>query len=234
MTEANKPKSPFENSFLFRFDARYRVCFSLVVGIISYFLFGHQSLPATALTVWICFAATLIILNWIIMFWAHPRHIKAIAGLEDSGRTVIFIIAIAASLISLVAIYLLLKSTQNKADEEISASVFLAMTAVITSWLLVHTIFTLRYAHMYYGNAAKNEKMISSKRGLEFPGQAAPDYIDFAYFAFVIGMTFQVSDVEISSRQIRRLALLHSLISFAFNTAIVALSINIISSLVSK
>jgi uncharacterized membrane protein len=106
------------------------------------------------------------------------------------------------------------------------------MTAVVVSWWLVHTVFTMRYAHLFY---TVTDGHRTPTGGLEFPGDdKEPDYLDFVYFSFVIGMTFQVSDVEISSKQIRRLAWAHGLIAFAFNTAIEALSINVISGLVSK
>ena len=96
------------------------------------------------------------------------------------------------------------------------------------SWGLVHTTFSIRYAHLYYGNSSSKDV---KGHGLDFPGDVDPDFIDFAYFSFVIGMTFQVSDVEISSRRIRRLTLVHSLISFIFNTVIVALTINALAGL---
>ena len=109
----------------------------------------------------------------------------------------------------------------------------LAIGAVFISWWLVHTIFTMRYAHMYYDTDTDDGKP-KEVGGLQFPDETEPDYLDFVYFSFVIGMTFQVSDVEISSREIRRLAWLHGLLSFGFNTAIVALSINVISGLVAQ
>ena len=96
---------------------------------------------------------------------------------------------------------------------------------MMLSWAMVHTLFAFHYAHDYY-SPDKNNKT-KSVGGLDFPGKDEPDYIDFAYFAFVIGCTFQVSDVEISSRKIRRLALVHQLISFALNTFVVALTINL-------
>ena len=107
---------------------------------------------------------------------------------------------------------------------------FMAVLAVIESWLLIHTVFTLRYAHVFY-RLEQEADVEGSGRGLIFPGGDNPDYEDFAYFSFVIGMTCQVSDVNITSRFMRRLALLHGLLSFAFNTVILALSINIISGL---
>jgi uncharacterized membrane protein len=135
-----------------------------------------------------------------------------------------------ASLISLSAILFLLKSTKGQVGADVTGHILLAMAAVFVSWWLVHTLFTMRYAHMYYNSTDNGQTTIVG--GLQFPEENEPDYMDFVYFSFVIGMTFQVSDVEISDRHIRRLAWMHGLISFAFNTAIVALSINVISSLV--
>jgi uncharacterized membrane protein len=99
---------------------------------------------------------------------------------------------------------------------------------IILSWTLVHTTFCFHYAHLFYDNVKGTD---SNVEGLEFSNEKYPDYIDFAYFSFVIGMTFQVSDIEISSRKIRRLALLHSLLSFVLNTFVVALTINLIAGL---
>lgn len=225
------PSSPIKQpkNIFFRLDAHYRSYIALAISAIAFFIFQKESLPAAFLTVWIAFALTIIVLDWVIIFGAHPREIRKIASLEDSSRTAIFIFVLAASVISLAAIYLLLKSAKGHGDKEVSSMVFLSMGAVITSWVLVHTIFALRYAHLFYDT----DEHSATKSGLEFPKEPSPDYIDFVYFSFVVGMTFQVSDVEISSRRIRRLALVHGLISFAFNTAIVALSINIISGLVS-
>ena len=105
------------------------------------------------------------------------------------------------------------------------------MAAIALSWMLVHTLFALRYAHFYYHDAHKVEREHVSG-GLMFPGKGSPDYLDFAYFSFVIGMTCQVSDVQISSRKMRHLAMVHGLISFAFNTAILAMFVNIVASLI--
>lgn len=221
------PKLRTPKGLFLRIDAHYRIYISLLVAAGAFFIFRAESVPSTILTTWIGFALSIIILNWIVIFGAHPREIRKIASLEDSSRAFIFIIVLGAALISLSAIYILLKSTKGHADDEVTANVFLALGAVITSWWLVHTLFTMRYAHIYYDKP-------DAPTGLQFPDEPLPDYLDFVYFSFVVGMTFQVSDVEISSRRIRRLALVHGLVSFVFNTAIVALSINIISGLVSN
>ena len=96
----------------------------------------------------------------------------------------------------------------------------LAVTTIALSWTFIHTLFALHYAHDYYGEGNR-------ANGLIFPGKDKPDYWDFAYFAFVVGMTFQVSDVQVSNRLIRRLVVTHGALSFVFNTAILAVTVNL-------
>ena len=107
----------------------------------------------------------------------------------------------------------------------------MSLVAVVSSWMLVHTVFGLRYAHTFYGDPDGAAGAQQHAGGLEFPECRSPNYMDFAYFSFVIGMTFQVSDVQITSREIRQLVLLHGMLSFGFNTVILALTINTVSSL---
>jgi uncharacterized membrane protein len=97
---------------------------------------------------------------------------------------------------------------------------------------MVHTVFTVHYAHAYH-RQMDDDQASSQAGGVEFPGEKQPDFLDFAYFSFVIGMTCQVSDVQISARRIRRLALVHGLLSFLFNTVILALTNNLASGPVS-
>jgi len=218
----------------FYLDAHHRLMIALGVSAIVLAVF-NKTLSGAELTLltWICFAFSLIVPQWIVILTAHPKDVRKIARLEDSSRTFIFLFIIFASLISLGAIIFLLKSGQHLSPDAITQHVLLATGSVFTSWWLVHTVFTMRYAHLYYSADANNKA--KSAGGLQFPAdEKEPDYLDFVYFSFVVGMTFQVSDVEISSRAIRRIVLLHGLISFTFNTAIVALSINIISGLVSQ
>ena len=216
-----------------KIDAQHRLLIGLAVSaIVLFFIFNRYTAPVVVLLTWMSFAVSVIIMNWVTILSAHPREVRKIAKLQDSSRTMIFAFVIVASFISLLAIYFILKSAKSH-GANVTAHVLLAMTAVIVSWLHVHTVFTMRYAHMYY-DTDKDDGTPRKGGGLLFPEETEPDYLDFVYFSFVIGMTFQVSDIEITSRNIRRLALLHALISFAFNTAIVALSINIISGLVSQ
>ena len=227
-----KPINP--KNIIYRLDAQHRIMIALVVGAIV-FIFSCKTLnaPELALTTWIGCALTIIILNWITILGSHPQEVKKIAKLQDSSRAFLFGFIILASVVSLVAIVFLLKASKGLSEVEKNAHIALAISAVFVSWWLVHTIFSLRYAHFYYDKDT-DDGGTRPGGGLDFPNTKEPDYLDFVYFGFVVGMTFQVSDVVITDRKIRRICLLHGLISFAFNTAIVALSINVISGMVSQ
>lgn len=200
---------------------------SFFVGITAYFgsLFINMGLLSHIMFGWDIFCMVLISLHWYMFFHtsAAETHIKA--KMQDETRSEIFAVVVISTFAGLLAVVLLLV---NKDIEPLD--LIIAISGMFLSWLLVHTTFGLRYAHLYYGDRQKNDAHKQGS-GLDFPGNDEPDFIDFAYFSFVLGMTFQVSDVEISSRRIRRLALLHSLIAFIFNTVIVALTINALAGL---
>ncbi|MGZ3871890.1 MAG: DUF1345 domain-containing protein [Mucilaginibacter sp.] len=222
-----------DKHFFYRLDAHYRLLISLVVAaIVFFFIRSRFELPSLILFTWISFAVTVIIMDWLIIGTCHPREVRKIAKLQDSSRSVIFLFVLGAAVASMGAIIFLLKSAKGHSAST-NGHIVLAIFAVIVSWWLVHTIFTLLYAHLYYDTDTDDGK-VKSIGGLEFPGKEEPDYLDFVYFSFVIGMTFQVSDVVITERKIRRFALIHALLAFAFNTAILALSINVISGMVSS
>jgi uncharacterized membrane protein len=206
---------------------------SLAVSAIVYFCFrGHVTTPALILVTWIGLALSIIFLNWVIILTSHPLEVRKIAKLQDSSRTFLFLFITSAAVVSLGAIVYLLKSTKGLPEAAKNEHILLAITAVVISWWLLHTIYTLRYAHLYYDPDTDIDGETKAIGGLQFPGRQEPDYLDFFYFSFIVGMTFQVSDVNITSRRIRRACIVHALLSFAFNTAILALSINVISSMV--
>jgi uncharacterized membrane protein len=177
---------------------------------------------------WDIFSLCEIAVSIAIFSAVCPKQLRVLASREDASRAVVFMIVIVAILASLGGVLLLLKN-QNAwmLSEWLETTIYIA--GVTFSWILLHILFTSRYAHLYYGDHATKKNEIA--KGLEIPGNDAPDYMDFAYFAFVIGMTFQVSDIQITSRQIRRVVLLHGLLSFIFNTVIVALTINVVVNL---
>jgi len=190
--------------------------FSLLfkMGVLTHIMLG-----------WNVLCVVLITLHWYMFFHTSAAETHLKAKMQDETRGEIFAIVVVSTFAGLLAVVLLLINKDIK-----PLDLVIAILGMFLSWFLVHTTFTMRYAHLYYGDKRK-EKAEKKGSGLEFPGDDEPDFVDFAYFSFVLGMTFQVSDVEISDRTIRRLSLLHSLIAFIFNTVIVALTINAVAGL---
>ncbi len=222
-------------NFFIRLDAQHRLYIALAVTVVVCILTqGHVSVPALIMLSWGACAATIIILNWIIILTAHPREMRKLARLKDSSRIIILLFVIVASCVSLFSIIFLLKAIGKDGHAHSLHLILMSIGSVIISWWMLHTVFTMSYAHKFYTLTPDTDDPEDTVvGGLMFPNEEKnPDFMDFVYFSFVIGMTFQVSDIEISSRSIRRMALLHAIISFAFNTAIVALSINVVSGLI--
>ncbi|MEO5624472.1 MAG: DUF1345 domain-containing protein [Dokdonella sp.] len=140
---------------------------------------------------------------------------------EDQGRWSVLLVGASLSVVVVVALGLEL----HAADKGGLPQIALAAGTLILSWLFLNAMFAVHYAHAYYGDDLRSSKC----GGLEFPGKEDPDYWDFAYFAIVIGMTFQVSDVQITDRGLRRAALLQSIIAFFFNVIIIAISVNVVA-----
>lgn len=177
---------------------------------------------------WDAYALMLLGLAWARIATASPAVVIRVAPTQHLPRVLLLLFILLAACSSFAAVASLLLS--KRGGQHMDGALFFAVATVALSWLLVHTTFTLHYAYLYY--RLPNSRRIAPKpAGLQFPGHGEPDYLDFAYFSFVIGMTSQVSDVQIASREIRRWALLHGAVAFGFNTAILALSINVISGL---
>jgi uncharacterized membrane protein len=164
---------------------------------------------------------TLLILAISVVIGTNVEETRRRAGSQDPGRTFIWLVVSLTSAVGLFAAAYVLRRADTLAPESPHLAVALSLTAVVGSWLLSHASYTLRYAHMYYRDEGDGEG------GLQFPGDESPDDLDFAYFSYTIGMCFQVSDVTITSRTIRRTALLHSILSFAYNTIILGLALNL-------
>jgi len=180
-----------------------------------------------AVASWDGFAVVALVLTWLTILTLRPAQICTLAQREDPSRFAALVLVVLGASASLLAVLVLLQESAKMRGGEKIQAIVLALSAVALAWSLIHTVFTLRYAHLYYdakGDAA----------ALEFPGMDdLPDYLDFAYFAFIIGMTAQTADVNVRDRRLRRTALMHGLVAFAFNTAVVALSIGVLTSLLS-
>ena len=201
--------------------ARPRTFVSMAIGTVAFFLLPDSLRLVTRLLVaWDIFAAFYLALAYAMMFRCDHSHIRRNAILQDDGRFLILLVTALGAFASIAAIVFELGASKRGASE-----LTLAVATIVLSWAAVHTTFALHYAHDYYRGAKPG--------GLQFPSgdkNDPADYWDFVYFSFVIGMTAQVSDVGITDRIIRRTATVHGIISFVFNTALVALMVNIAAS----
>lgn len=200
---------------------------AVLAGGLGYGL-APAALPAAgrAVVAWDAFALASLALLWCGLAPADAHHTRTVARRESPGRTVAFVFMPVALAGSLLAVLLLLRTAMMPTLSAASRCwhVGLAVVGVGAAWALLHTVFTLRYAHLYYNAGVAG----AQPGGLAFPDDEPrlPTYLDFAYFAFVVGMTAQTADVAITRPHLRRAVLLHGLLSFAFNTAVVALSIS--------
>jgi uncharacterized membrane protein len=201
--------------------ARPRTFSSVAIAVVAFFLLpGSLRLVSRLLISWDIFVTCYLVLAYIMMFRCGLGHIRRNAVLQDDGRFLILLVTALGAFASIAAIVFELSGTHRNALQLTLATVTIAL-----SWAAVHTTFALHYAHDYYRGAKPG--------GLQFPSgdeHDHADYWDFVYFSFVIGMTAQVSDVGITDKTIRRTATAHGIISFVFNTALVALMVNIAAS----
>jgi len=216
------------NSLLHQLRAIHRALLSLTIGVGTFFIIPSQESPLVEyLYAWLAFCTSYITISWITFYTMPIGQIIKLATREDGSRLFVSFFILLASFACLYAVLLIIISPSGNTALDRS-TIIIAVFGMLTSWVLVHTIYTFHYAHLYY------EKKGKSGTGLAFPGDEQPDYLDFAYFSFVMGCTFQVSDVQVTSRRIRHVTLFHGLLSFALNTFVVALTINIIAGLIKQ
>jgi uncharacterized membrane protein len=201
-----------------------RLILAVVAGVVTGLAIPWRLGPSLrAVAAWDVTAIVLVIVKWMIIFRSTHADTRHRAAADDPGRTVVWAIVLVASSVSLFATSVSLRQARMLAPEARDLFAVLCVLAVAGSWLLTHTAYTLRYAHLYYRDDDEGEG------GLAFPGDdVTPAYFDFAYFALTIGMCFQVSDVTISSHQIRRAVLSQALLSFVYNTVILAVALNLV------
>jgi len=214
----DKQRSPFAFA---RRRPRLNFCTLLFVVLIGTgCAFGIE--PARAIL--LAFVVAAIVFLGLIAYMfarADTASIRSRAREEDEGRWGALWSSVVVSGVMLVALGLELHASHAGGVFEI----VLAATTLLLSWLFMNTMFAIHYAHAFYGDDANRRK----RGGLDFPGEGDADYWDFVYFAFVIGMTFQVSDVQVSDRRLRRIVLMHGVIAFFFNVVIIALSVNVVA-----
>jgi len=172
---------------------------------------------------WDAAGISLLVLAWWRIWHETAVETRRHAAAEDPGRTLVWLLVLLASTVSLFAAGFVMRRAHDIAPNGTAFCLLLGLclTAVVSAWALTHTAYSLRYAHLYYRDDEDGEG------GLEFPGKLDPDGFDFAYFSFTLGMCFQVSDVCVTNRGIRRTVLSHALLSFLYNTVVLALALNL-------
>ncbi len=207
-----------------------RTAAACVVGVAAFLLLPpHLGTASRTVIAWDVGAGALLAMV-AVMFWREgdDATIARNAALQQEGEWTVFGVTLAGVAVSFVALSSALGVAKAMPGLERKLFIGLVAATLLMSWVVTHVVFALRYAHEFYEHAPGAAR---PDGGLAFPGDLPPDYWDFLYFSLVLGMTFQVSDVQITSRKMRRLATMHGMIGFLFNTVIVALTVNIAASL---
>jgi uncharacterized membrane protein len=207
-----------------------RLAIAAVLGVAAYLVLPSSIAETTRLLAAFDLAATAFLAAiWIMMARANTAVMRRRAQVEDEGRYVVLALSAAVAIAILLSIAFELHGIHELPPGAAGIRVVLAVVTILLAWFFMNTMFAVHYAHSFYGDA--DDPAAAEVRGLAFPGSSDPDYWDFLYFSVVIGMTFQVSDVQIESRHLRRVALAHGVIAFFFNVVVLALTINIIAGL---
>ena len=203
-------------------------------------------MPTTFLCAWDAGALALLSMSWRAIVVSDAETTRRRCALEDPGRTSVYVITLVIAAVSLAAAVVLARQSKAAHSSTHDTLVVMSTVAVLLSWALTHTMLTLRYAHLFYRDDEDGPGI-----GLMFPTSAergaiggtakgsavaeggvldgdAPDYLDFAYFAFTIGMCFQTSDVTVTTRVFRRTVLAHASVSFLYNTVVVAFTLSLV------
>ncbi|MCW2563623.1 MAG: putative rane protein [Mycobacterium sp.] len=199
-----------------RGGAAVAVGIAAAAGVVA--TLGWRYAPATG---WIVAATVYLVWTWLAVGRLDPQDTASHATREDPTRLMTEVLVVSASMASLVGVgYLLASASAKGGQAEIAAGI--GITIVVTAWFVVHTVFTLRYARLYYLNDG----------GIDFnQGDDPPAYVDFAYLAFTLGMTYQVSDTDLKTRTIRATALRHALLSYVLGAVVLAITVNLVAGL---
>ncbi len=244
---------------IIKLNASYRFLIAISIALlVLLFLPSSFSLATRVIITTNTFTFATSLLIWLVIVNVNKDNLKHIAAKEDSSVSLIFGLVVFLALGSLITIIILLGSVKGLNNARLTEHIIFSMISVAGSWVLVHSVYTLHYARLYFSEIKSqtnleqsrflsNLKNVSDEEkgkelfarqskfgGVDFPGTDKPDYLDFAYFSFVIGMTSQVSDVQVTSSKMRREVLMHGILSFIFNTIIVAMSINIVAGLLQR
>ncbi len=217
-------------AWIIRIGAMQRLAVVLAIAVCA-FLAQPTSISwhTRAVASWDLGMSVYLCLAWLLIARSDARTTRDHALSQDQSGYIIFLFVVGASCASIVAIGFIVGTIKELAFWPRAWHLTLTIDALISSWLLIQTVFAFHYARRYYSVLPRDP---TTPPDLLFPGGREPDYLDFAYYSFVVGMTSQVSDIAVTSRPMRRLTLVHAVLAFIFNIAVLALSINIIASVI--
>ena len=204
-----------------------RLIYGLLAGLVSAALPLPLTWQLRGLLGWCVGSLVYLALAWWLCAGFDSKRTRARAQAQDEPNVVLLMLLLLTTIACVAAITFMMQQSRDLSGLSRTLHIALSMVALAASWLFIQTVFAFHYAHVYYHEERRNEP---DGPGLQFPGGLDPDYFDFLYYSHVVGMTSQVSDVKVTSREIRRLTLLHSVLSFGFNMLILALSINVVAS----
>jgi uncharacterized membrane protein len=210
--------------------AQIRFLISFCVGVAVTLLAPIEDVIPRLLAGWNAGGWLYLALIAIKMARAEVEGIKREAGIERESRIAVLFIVVFGSVFAMLALFAQLMALKTEHGTDRDVSIALSISTIFLSWTLMHTVFALFYAHEFHSESKGGSR--GSGGGLEFPDDRTPDYLDFLYFSFVVGTTAQTSDVAVCSRAMRRVVMLHGILSFFFNTAVIALAVNIAAQLV--
>ena len=204
-------------------SAGMRVTFSMLAGVVAGVIASLFVLPSASVLIgWDVGVVIFLVWVWVAVWWLNPRQTALRARLEDPSNAVAELVVLGAAAATLAAVGFALVKAGQATDGRKAFLITLGLLSLVLSWSVVHTVFTLRYARAYYSEPAG---------GIEFNEEEPPNYVDFAYFAFTVGMTFQVADTNITSKDVRRVTLQHALLSYLFGAVLLGLVINVVATL---
>jgi uncharacterized membrane protein len=217
-----------DRQWIVRFGAMQRLGAALCAAAVAYFLLPDSiAWHARIVGTWDVGALAYLVFAWMLIVKSDTRMTRDHALSQDQSGYVIFLLVVGASCACILAIGFVVGAIRDLPFWSRAADLAMTVAALVSSWLLIQTVFAFHYAHRYYAGPSGETQ---AGAPLHFPGGRQPDYADFAYYSFVVGMTSQVSDVAVNSRSMRWLTMTHSILAFMFNIAVLALAINIFAS----
>ena len=211
-------------------SASNRLLLIALIGVASFFMLSSTPSIMVRLAIsWIIASGLYVLSTFLMMYFSTKENIAHLAEKEDDGAIFILLIILLGSITSLVIIVIIMTDMKSLMVSDTATVISLVLLTYISSWFLIHTAFTLHYAHIYYQEYEKTKQP-----PLIFPDTIHPNYIDFLYFSMLIGMTCQTADVNIAHSRTRFLAMIQGFTAFIFNTTLLVLTINLIYDLPSR